>query len=151
VTEPNIETHFAHINEMSVEDIYMCLKLRVDIFVVEQHCAYAELDMRDLEPGTVHAWASQGGSIVSYLRIMEQPDDGAWIGRVCTAYDARSKGIARRLMDEALGRTGHRAVDIHAQSHLVPWYETFGFIVCGPPFFEVGQPHTPMRREPTNS
>lgn len=140
------EIHFATVNDISVEDLYKCLKLRTDIFVVEQHCAYAELDMRDIESGTVHVWASVDDQVISYLRIMEEPGGSLWVGRVCTAYDYRGNGIARKLVQAALGRVGDRVIDIHAQSHLVLWYESFGFKVTGPQFYEVGIPHTPMRR-----
>src|SRR5262249_1999518 len=61
---------FADLDTMT---LYRLLKLRVDVFVVEQECAYPELDGRDIEPATVHLWAEQDGEIAGYLRIL---DDG---------------------------------------------------------------------------
>jgi ElaA protein len=144
-TEPGA-IQLATFGELDAGTLYALLRLRVDVFVVEQDCPYSELDGRDTEAGTWHVWRSAGGRPVGYLRIMQEPDGGARIGRVCVAADARGTGLARQLMAAALDRVGDRACVLDAQSHLADFYGGFGFAPTGPEFIEDGIPHIPMRR-----
>ena len=131
--------------ELDAVSLYKILKLRVDVFVVEQQCAYAELDGRDLKPGARQLWIEAAGEVIATLRILD--DGGALrIGRVATAPSARSGGHAGRLMARALELAGDRDVVLDAQSHLQGWYERFGFVRSGDEFIEDGIPHIPMRR-----
>jgi ElaA protein len=133
--------------ELDTTTLYALLKLRSDIFVVEQACAYPELDGRDTEPTTRHLWfADEPTDPKAYLRILAEPDGSARIGRVCTAASARGRGLARRLMEAALARTGDRPCVLDAQSYLVDFYRSFGFTVAGEEYVEDGIPHVPMRR-----
>src|SRR3954454_24787330 len=100
--------HRAWAADLRPGTLYELLRLRVDVFVVEQACPYAELDGRDTEPGTRHVWLSgDSGAPEAYLRILEDPD-GACIGRVVTAPHARGGGLAGRLMETALDVIGDR-------------------------------------------
>ncbi|WP_432836547.1 GNAT family N-acetyltransferase [Dactylosporangium sp. CA-092794] len=128
--------------------LYRLLKLRCDVFVVEQHCPYPELDGRDTEPGTLHLWLdAPDGSVAAYLRVLAEPDGTARIGRVVTAAPARGQGLAGKLLAAALERIGPgRAVVLDAQTSATGVYSRFGFEVCGPPFDEDGIEHVPMRR-----
>ncbi len=128
--------------------LYALLRLRVDVFVVEQACAYTELDGRDTEPGTRHLWVEADGIPVAYLRLLAEPDGSRRIGRVCVAGTHRGAGLAGRLVDEALRVSAGRVVVLEAQTHLAGWYERYGFAVTGPEYLEDGIPHLPMRREP---
>ena len=132
--------------ELDPRTMYAILRLRVDVFVVEQACAYPELDGRDLDPTTVHLWTSDAAGPTAYLRVL---DDGAAprIGRVCTRADARGAGLAAELMRAASHHVAGRPVILDAQAQLVTWYERFGFRVDGAEFVEDGIPHVPMRRE----
>ncbi|WP_027346337.1 GNAT family N-acetyltransferase [Hamadaea tsunoensis] len=132
--------------ELDTVTLYRILQLRVDVFVVEQECAYPEIDGRDPEPGTVHVYAQDGGEIVGYLRILEDQDGKARIGRVLTAKQARGTGLGGQLMRKALEIIGDRPSVLDAQSHLVGFYETFGFTASGESYVEDGIPHTPMAR-----
>jgi len=135
--------------ELDVATLYALLRLRVDVFVVEQRCPYPELDGRDLEPGTLHVWGSDGHGVAAYLRVLDdEPDGTARIGRVCTRADCRGGGLAGRLLAAALERLAGRPVVLDAQSHLAGWYARAGFAPAGPQFVEDGIPHVPMRREP---
>ncbi|MGQ7296353.1 GNAT family N-acetyltransferase [Quadrisphaera sp. KR29] len=134
---------------------YAILKLRVDVFVVEQECPYPELDGRDLEPDAAHLWvAGPGGSTVgAYLRVLagrsgEHPDpEGARrIGRVVTAPAERGHGLAGLLLGDVVAREGHRPLVLDAQAHLAGWYARWGFELSGPGFLEDGIPHVPMAR-----
>ena len=132
--------------DLDLPTLYGILRLRVDVFVVEQRCPYPELDGRDLEDSTLHVVARDGADVVGYLRLLTEPDGTRRIGRVCVAAHRRGGGLAERLMAEALGRCGGYVVVLDAQSHLRRWYENLGFVVAGPEFVEDGVPHVPMRR-----
>lgn len=134
---------FADLNARTFHDL---LKLRIDVFVVEQNCPYPELDGRDVEPGTRHLWLTDGGGPLAYLRILADPDGTARIGRVVVAPAARGGGQAGRLMAAALEVVGSRPCVLDAQSHLVAFYTRHGFTVSGPEYVEDGIPHLPMRR-----
>jgi ElaA protein len=148
--------HVARTAGLDPATLYLLLRLRVAVFVVEQQCPYPELDGRDLEPGTRHLWFTEGddagqstveaGQPVAYLRLLEDPDDVARIGRVCTAVDARGKGLSGRLVEVALELLGDRDCLLDAQSHLARFYARYGFEPTGPEFIEDGIPHIPMRR-----
>ena len=124
---------------------YAVLKLRVDVFVVEQECAYPELDGRDVEPGTVHVWVpGEDGEVASCIRVLENGEDRA-IGRVATSASARGRGLSAELIRRGLELCAGRTVDIGAQAHLEGWYARFGFERSGPDYVEDGIPHLPMR------
>ena len=145
---PQIEFRSASFVDLSTRTLYDLLRLRVDVFVVEQECAYPELDGRDVEPGTRHLWLARGGEPVAYLRILAQPEGVERIGRVLVAKHARGEGLARRLIDEALTVIGNRPCVLHAQAHLTEFYAGHGFAVTGPEYLDDGIMHVPMRREP---
>lgn len=132
--------------ELDSHTAYAILRLRVDVFVVEQACAYPELDGRDLAGTTVHLWTSDDTGPTAYLRVLED-GDAYRIGRVCTRADARGAGLAAELMRAALLHVAGRPVVLAAQAHLLGWYERFDFHPSGPEFVEDGIAHIPMRRE----
>ncbi|WP_229401270.1 GNAT family N-acetyltransferase [Micromonospora okii] len=143
----NVEVRLASFAELDARTFHDLLRLRIDVFVVEQRCPYAELDGRDVEPGTRHLWLTRDGAVVAYLRILADPGGLARIGRVVVAPAARRGGYAGRLMAEALAVVGDRPCVLEAQSHLAGFYTRHGFVVSGPDYVEDGIPHTPMRRE----
>jgi ElaA protein len=135
----------AHALQMDPGTLYRVLKLRVDVFVVEQRCPYPELDGRDLEPGTRQLWVERDGEVLVTLRLLTESGRQARIGRVATAPAARSQGLARRLMLRALELAGDQDVVLDAQTYLEAWYTQFGFGRVGPDYVEDGIPHVPMR------
>lgn len=143
-TAPVHEAAFA---ELDARTLYEILQLRVDVFVVEQQCAYRELDGRDTEPATRHLWvAAANGAVVAYLRMLDETGNTTRIGRVVTARTHRGRGLADLLVRHAIARTSGPVV-ADAQAHLRRWYEERGFVVTGPPFDDAGIPHVPMRRD----
>jgi ElaA protein len=134
--------------DLTPSQLYALLRLRVDVFVVEQSCSYAELDGRDLEPGTRHLWLQSDDSPepLAYLRLLEDPGDVFRIGRVCTARAARGMGFSRRLMEAALAEVGTAECRLDAQTYVVDFYASFGFRTEGGEFLEDGIPHVRMRR-----
>lgn len=145
--------HRATFAELDAATLYAILQLRVDVFVVEQHCAYRELDGRDTEPTTQHLWIADDGAIGAYLRLLMPVEDSgvdphgtggvARIGRVVSARAWRGRGAARRLVRAAVDLAPGRVV-LDAQAHLQRWYERLGFVVCGPGFVDDGIAHVPM-------
>ncbi len=141
--------HEATFDQLDAATLYSLLKLRTDVFVVEQACAYAELDGRDTEPGTRHVWIPSGGgdaAIVAYLRVLVDCESplALRIGRVVTHADHRGEGLAAQLVQRVVGYEFDQLV-LDAQSPLVAWYEALGFAVDGPEFLDDGIPHVPMR------
>lgn len=132
--------------ELSAAELHDLLRLRVAVFVVEQACAYPEIDGRDLEPGTTHRWLADDEGITAYLRTLVEPDGSMRIGRVATRVDARRRGLAGQLLAGVLADHGAGTTVLAAQSHLRAWYEGFGYTVDGPEFLDDGIPHLPMRR-----
>jgi ElaA protein len=157
---PTVTVRDSPLRDIDPVTLYQLLALRVDVFVVEQACAYPELDGRDLEPAARLVWAESaarpGGPAtpVATLRVLVDPDGSARIGRVATAASARSAGVAARLMHRGLElgaelAPGHDAV-LNAQAHLEHWYARFGFVRDGADFDEDGIAHVPMRRAGTD-
>lgn len=137
----------ARFADLTPFEVYALCRIRVDVFVVEQQCPYPELDGRDVEPATEHLWLEDGGVVLATIRVL---DDGASraIGRVATAAGARRRGLAARLVEEAVADYGDGPLTLGAQAHLEEWYARFGFRRSGPGYVEDGIPHLPMRREP---
>jgi ElaA protein len=141
-----VTLHVATFDELSPGTLYALLRLRVDVFVVEQDCPYPELDGRDAEPGTRHVWLADGDRPLAYLRILDEPGGAARIGRVCVAAPARGSGLAGRLMRAALDLLGPRPSVLDAQTYLADFYRALGYLPTGPEFVEDGIPHVPMAR-----
>lgn len=144
--EPRDDIRVASFRDLDTTTLYAILKLRADVFVVEQNCAYGDLDGRDTEPGTRHVWISRGDEIPAYCRILDDGDVER-IGRVVTAPEARGAGLAGHLVGHALTVIGNRPSVLDAQAHLVRFYEKYGFRQTGPEYLEDGIPHIPMARE----
>ncbi len=152
----DIEIHTARFAALDTTTLYALLKLRVDVFVVEQRCPYPELDDRDAEPGTLHVWAARddqpaqpgrpGGVPLGYLRVLTDPDGVARIGRVCTAAYGRGLGVAGRLLERALAEIGDAPSRLDAQRYLAGFYTRYGYAATGPEYLDDGIPHVPMAR-----
>ncbi|QUH04449.1 GNAT family N-acetyltransferase [Saccharopolyspora erythraea] len=141
--------HRAYTADLDAEDFYRMLRLRVDVFVVEQECPYPELDGRDLETTTRHFWIdSADGYVLGYLRLLEDPDGTFRIGRVCTAKSARGLGLARKLMRAAVAEVQREPAVLSAQTYALEFYRSFGFVEDGEEYLEDGIPHIEMRRDP---
>ncbi|MEU4524857.1 GNAT family N-acetyltransferase [Amycolatopsis sp. NPDC024027] len=133
--------------ELTAAQLHDILRLRVDVFVVEQKAAYPELDGRDLRPDTRHLWFEDDGAVLAYLRVLLDPGGIRRIGRVVTAAPARGAGLAARLMDAALTTPGEYVLD--AQTYVQGFYARYGFVPEGPEYTDDdGIPHIKMRRRP---
>jgi ElaA protein len=130
--------------------LYELLKLRVEVFVVEQATPYPELDGRDLLAETRHFWLEgTDGEVFSTLRLMEEHAGGVKafrIGRVCTRRTARGHGHATRLLQAALAEVGDYPCRVDSQTYLEDMYAQHGFVRDGEEFLDDGVPHVPMLR-----
>ncbi len=132
--------------------MYRILALRADVFVVEQTCAYQDLDGKDEhavwvwaedENGTVHATARLLPAGISYAEIS--------IGRVCTSLESRRTGLGKLLMEECLNQCEHiwgkQTITISAQQYLLKFYNELGFVEEGEMYLEDDIPHLKMKRK----
>lgn len=136
--------------DLDAATLYALLRLRVEVFVVEQDCPYLELDGWDLSRDTRHFWLeTRSGAVLSTLRLMEEHPNGRKafrIGRVCTAAAERGNGHTTRLLEAALAEVGGYPCHLNAQTYLTGMYARHGFSIDGPEFVEDGILHVPMRR-----
>lgn len=134
--------------ELTVQQLHDLLRLRCDVFVVEQACIYPEIDGRD--PDCRHLLAYDGDDLELCCRWYEQPsgeDAGSVVlGRIAARQNSRGKGLGARLMVEALARIGPRRVVLSAQAHLEDFYRRFGFETRGIPYDDAGIAHVDMVR-----
>lgn len=137
----------ARLADLDPLTLYGLLRLRVDVFVVEQECAYPELDGVDVEPTTEHLWVEVDGVPVATLRTYVDAGGLHHLGRVATDADHRGQGYAAALVTEALRRIGGHPVQIGAQTYLEDWYARLGFRRSGPDYVEDGIPHLTMWRD----
>ncbi|AHH20303.1 GNAT family N-acetyltransferase [Nocardia nova] len=135
--------------DLDTATLYKLLKLRVAVFVVEQKCAYPELDGLDLLPETRHFWLDDEGEAICTLRLLEEHDNGVKsfrIGRLCTTPEARGHGYTTRVLQAAIAEAGSATVRLNAQTYLVDLYTKHGFKPEGVEYELDGIPHVPMRR-----
>jgi len=149
--------HQARFADLTPAQLYGILRLRTDVFGVEQRCPYPELDGRDTEPTTRHLWfaagagaspgpGADGGAVVATLRLLRDDEATCRIGRVATAKPYPGAGLATELITAALRHCEGLAAVLDAQAHLVDFYARFGFRALGAEFVEDGIAHRRMRR-----
>lgn len=139
-----------HFDELTTRELYALLQLRSEVFVVEQHCVFQDMDNRDMQCYHVMGWTE--GRLVAYTRLV--PPGVAYpeasIGRVVTSPLVRGSGAGRLLMEKSiaeLGRLfGKTPVRIGAQLYLVEFYRSFGFETSGDVYDEDGIQHIEMLR-----
>lgn len=132
--------------DLDVVVLYRLLRLRSDVFVVEEQRPYPDLDGRDLEPGARQMWFERDGDILATLRLLRDPDGTARIGRPCTTPSARDTDVPAQLVERALQMAANRDCVVDAREDDVAWYERFGFARVEDTRLIHGVPHVPMRR-----
>ena len=140
---PKIATEWQRFDDLSPAALYEMLRFRQTIFVVEQRCPYPDLDGLDQSAG--HLLARADGALAGCLRLIPVP---LRIGRVAVAAGLRRRGLARRLMNEAILVCREHypglPVALTAQTYLVSFYRSFGFEPDGEPFNDFGLTHIDM-------
>jgi len=135
-------------NELSGDEVYEILKLRSEIFVVEQECIYEDCDGKD--KNSYHLFAKENGQIILYLRILEKgiSYDEISIGRVLIYKEYRGKGLAKLMMTRAIqfieNTLNEKIVRISAQEYLLNFYLSLRFVKVSEVYLEDNIPHVEM-------
>lgn len=136
-----------HFSDISAQELYNILRLRSEVFVVEQDCVYQDLDDRDQDAW--HVWIEDdGGEVVACLRVFRFDDGHSQIGRVVNSMKVRGTGVGKSVMlkgiEVAKEHFPELPILIHAQQYAKGFYEKCGFEVSSEPFDEDGIPHVEM-------
>ena len=133
-------------DDLSIHELYAILKLRVDVFVVEQNCPYPEIDNQD--QAAMHFFIKEEDVIKAYLRVYTKSAGCAAIGRVITHVEYRKDGLGRKLMSAAMtylkAQSGVKKIYLQAQEHLSGFYGSFGFELTSEMYLEDDIPHVDM-------
>jgi ElaA protein len=141
---------FKHFNDLSADELHDILRLRLEVFVVEQTCIYQDLDGKDKD--SIHmVWRDNDQRMIGTCRVLppglSYPELS--IGRIVTSPSVRGKGLGHQLMREVLAYiqanyVGSTSIRISAQSHLEGFYQSHGFVTTGKEYLEDGIPHMEM-------
>ena len=135
-------------NELSVDELYRIMQLRVSVFVVEQNCPYMEPD--GLDRLAVHVWLEDEGEMQAYLRVMDRGVENEYvsIGRVIAA--RRRCGLGSRVLSEGICAAEEYfdagKIYLEAQTYAKGFYEKQGFRQISEEFLLDGIPHVKMLR-----
>jgi ElaA protein len=134
--------------ELECKEIYEILKIRNEVFIVEQQCAYQDCDGKDKY--AYHLYLEDNGEIISYLRILEKgiSYDEVSIGRVLVSKNFRGKGTSRDMMLKAINfieqDLKETKIKISAQAYLINFYGSLGFKETSREYLEDNIPHIDM-------
>ena len=149
ITLADMDMRIKFFAELDASELYEILRLRSEVFVVEQNCVYQDID--GIDTRALHVYAMHEGKCIGCLRVFERDKKTVQIGRVVTAAMRRGTGLGRMLMLEAL-----RILDdyfhgcsayLEAQTYAVGFYSRFGFKVASEVFLEDGIPHVVMTND----
>lgn len=135
-----------HFTQLTRDELFQIYKLRVSVFIVEQQCAYPEID--DADQVAWHLWLQDGDGIAAYLRVLPPGAtfDTASIGRVIAV--KRRQGLGSRIVAAgvrtAQEQFGAQTITIEAQTYARALYERAGFVQTSEEFLEDGIPHIRM-------
>ena len=142
--------HEKRFRELTVDELYELLRVRSDVFVVEQDCVYQDMDGDD--QASIHLWLTEGGKVVALCRVCPAGThmEAVSIGRVITT--ERGKGFGKQIMLEGIRAAqehfGAERIDIEAQEYARGFYEQVGFRQSSDPFILDGIPHIRMTWKP---
>ena len=148
----NITWYHKHFKELNTTELYHILQLRNEVFIVEQHCPFQDLDDKDFKCYHLMGFDSDAQKLLAYTRIVpakvsyHEPS----IGRVVTSHLARKEGIGKELMKKSIELLeelyGSVSIKIGAQLYLKKFYESFGFKQIEEVYLEDGIEHILMIR-----
>ena len=135
--------------DLSVNDLYSILKLRQDIFVVEQNCVFPDIDDKDSK--AIHVFYKEDKTVVAYARVFAPTDyhqEYSSIGRIVVHSDFRRKDLGKLLVNACIDycrqNFAKTSIKISAQSYLNKFYTNLGFVDTGNHYLEDGIPHQEM-------
>ena len=138
-------------DELTIHELYQILRLRSEVFVVEQDCVYQDVDNKDQK--ALHVIGLKGDEVVAYTRIFKPGDyfDNVSIGRVVVRQDQRKYGLGKKIMLATMAaidqRFPNKPIEISAQSYLLRFYTELGFSAFGEEYLEDGIPHRRMLKK----
>ncbi|HLG38108.1 MAG TPA: GNAT family N-acetyltransferase [Chitinophagaceae bacterium] len=146
----NITWTIKKFDDLTAHELYAILQLRSEVFVVEQNCAFQDMDNKDQSSYHLMGW--EKSKLIAYTRLI--PPGAAYdfssIGRVVTSSTARGTGIGKVLMEKSIGELerlfGKGAIKIGAQLYLKEFYHSFGFEQSSDIYDEDGIDHIEMIR-----
>lgn len=142
-----MKLHIKKFEELNIDEIYDILRVRSEVFVVEQSCSYQDLDQKD--KNAFHIYFTEDNEIVAYLRVLDKGVlfDEAAIGRVLTT--RRRCGLGTQILKEGIRaakeRFGAESIVVEAQTYARGFYEKQGFRQISEEFLEDGISHIKMR------
>lgn len=146
----SLEWSVKNLDEMKAGELYEMLKLRADVFVIEQDCIYPDMDNKDQK--ALHVIGKKNGKVIACTRIFNAGDyfEEASIGRVVLEQSERRFGYGHTLISKSLQAIeeyfGKQTVKISAQEYLIKFYNKHGFKQVGEGYLEDGIPHVSMIR-----
>jgi ElaA protein len=137
--------------DLTLDELYELLRLRVEVFIVEQNCVFQDLDRQDNQAYHLLGY-TEAKELAAYARLFDAgiSYEEVAIGRVIVSPAHRRHGLGQELMRQAIAHCevlyGTQPIKIGAQQYLERFYQGFGFVQCGEGYLEDGIPHIPMRR-----
>ena len=144
----NIQWHCKDFASLLPNELYEIMRLRNEVFVVEQQCVFLDMDNKDQYSDHLSGW--QGDKLVGYARIVPAgiSYSETSIGRIVSSPSSRGQGVGRELLTQSIstlyGLHGKRVIRIGAQYYLKKFYESFGFAQAGDIYLEDGIEHIEM-------
>ena len=135
-------------SELDTEDLYQILRLRSEVFVVEQDCVYQDIDNKD--QNAIHLYYKENNEILAYTRIFKAGDyyENPCIGRVVVSKKNRGKDLGKKIMIDSIEyiRRNIKAekIELSAQKYLDKFYKDLDFYKIGEDYLEDGIPHQRM-------
>ena len=135
-------------SELDTEDLYQILRIRSEVFVVEQDCVYQDIDNKD--QNAIHLYYKENDQIVAYTRIFKAGDyyENPCIGRVVVSKKNRGNDLGKKIMIDSMEYIKQNIkaekIELSAQKYLDKFYKDLGFYKIGEDYLEDGIPHQRM-------
>jgi len=143
-----IRKEIKHFNDLTIDELYKIIQLRLEVFVIEQDCHYMDCD--DKDRSAYHLMYFDQNILVAYCRMLPEGvsyNGYSSIGRVATKATHRRLNLGKELMTEAIARLKELfpfPIKISAQSYLERFYNDLGFEVVTEEYLEDEIPHKGM-------
>ncbi len=142
-----MKTIIKQFNELTLQELYAILRLRNEVFVVEQNCVYQDADNKDQK--ATHIFIKNNDEILAYTRIFKPGEyfKNASIGRVVVNPKYRKQNLGKKIMQISIVfvlQSGFNTIEISAQTYLKKFYNELGFTHIGEEYLEDNIPHIKM-------
>ena len=143
-----MKTFIKTFQDLSNTEIYQILRLRSEVFVVEQECIYQDIDNKDKK--AVHIFLKEKNEIIAYSRVFKEKEyfENPSIGRVVVANKRRMYGVGKKIMNISINYIKQnikaKSIEISAQKYLKKFYSNLGFVQQGDEYLEDNIPHLRM-------